>query len=177
MRSISFLLILITFFACKESQKQEQTPSHPTNEIHSNTFSLHSKMTKSDKRKYFDSNENVLYEVKYKPEGFKLRTSSSELLWKIKLYENKIKISDNEENNNPFEIKIVNSREAKLVKNNAELARLNYNNNQRLLKLENSSTKILNEQNYSPTLLIDVISIIPSDQREIIKQELQRKGY
>ena len=61
---------------------------------------------KGEKRKY----ESV--EVKYGDEGgFKVRTLDGKLLWKVKVTPEKIKVSDNEENKNPFELKI---KEAKV---------------------------------------------------------------
>ncbi|TWP29412.1 hypothetical protein ETU09_02915 [Apibacter muscae] len=59
---------------------------------------------KEGKRKYY-SNGTLTYEVKIKEDTYKLKNSSSKLLWKVKTYPDKIKISDNEENMNPFEIK------------------------------------------------------------------------
>src|SRR5688572_84642 len=56
---------------------------------------------KGEKRKY----ESV--EVKYGEAGsFKVRTLEGKLLWKVKVTPDKIKVSDNEENANPFELKI-----------------------------------------------------------------------
>lgn len=56
---------------------------------------------KGEKRKY----ESV--EVKYGDDGgFKVRTLEGKLLWKVKVTPEKIKVSDNEENANPFELKI-----------------------------------------------------------------------
>jgi hypothetical protein len=45
------------------------------------------------------------YEIKANENGFKLRTADGKLLWKVKITPDKIKISDNEENDNPFELK------------------------------------------------------------------------
>jgi len=56
---------------------------------------------KGEKRKY----ESV--EVKYGDDGgFKVRTLEGKLLWKVKVTPEKIKVSDNEENANPFELKV-----------------------------------------------------------------------
>jgi len=56
---------------------------------------------KGEKRKY----ESV--EVKYgETGGFKVRTLDGKLLWKVKVTPEKIKVSDNEDNANPFELKI-----------------------------------------------------------------------
>jgi hypothetical protein len=59
----------------------------------------------SGKRKYAQ-NGSVVLEVKRSDDGFKVRTADGKLLWKIKIKDDKIKISDNEENKNPFELKI-----------------------------------------------------------------------
>ena len=60
---------------------------------------LHGKF-KGDKRKY----ESL--EVKLGDDGFKVRTLDGKLLWKVKVAPDKIKVSNNEENANPFELKI-----------------------------------------------------------------------
>lgn len=62
---------------------------------------------KEDKRKYF-ANGTLTYEIKLKDDTYKLRDASSKLLWKVKTYPDKIKISDNEENLNPYEVKMNN---------------------------------------------------------------------
>lgn len=59
---------------------------------------------KEDKRKYY-SNGTQRYEVKLKDDTYKLRDTGSKLLWKVKTYPDKIKIADNEENLNPYEVK------------------------------------------------------------------------
>jgi hypothetical protein len=56
------------------------------------------------KRKY-SSGGSVLFETKGDADGFKLRTPTGSLLFKVKFAEDKIKVSDNEENANPFELK------------------------------------------------------------------------
>ena len=45
------------------------------------------------------------YEIKSNDNGFKLRTSDGTLLWKVRISEDKIKVSNNEENANAFELK------------------------------------------------------------------------
>lgn len=64
------------------------------------------------KRKY-SSGGTVLFEVKGDDDGFKLRTPAGGLLYKIKFYDDKVKVSDNEENANPFELK---TREGNRIK-------------------------------------------------------------
>ena len=65
---------------------------------------LHGKF-KGEKRKY------ETLEVKYGDEGgFKVRTLDGKLLWKIKVAPDKIKVSNNEENKNPYELKIKDAK-------------------------------------------------------------------
>ena len=139
------MLLIFSMLSCKENKT---TTSQ-------NGTSYTSKMTKADKKKYFDASDNVVYEVKYKEDGFKLRTASSQLLWKVKLYDKKIKISDNEENINPYEIKIMDNGEAKLVKNEEKIARTT-----------NTATTLVND-----------IKEMAADQKIIIISELETKGY
>ena len=54
-------------------------------------------------------------EVKPGDAGFKLRTTDGKLLWKVKLADDKIKVSDNEENANPWSIKTKYPDKAKVV--------------------------------------------------------------
>ena len=59
---------------------------------------------KGDKRKY----ESL--EVKLGDDGFKVRTLDAKLLWKVKISADKIKVSNNEENKDPFELKIKDAK-------------------------------------------------------------------
>lgn len=67
------------------------------------------------KRKYSMGGGAVMYEVKpdSDSDGFKLRTADGKLRWKVKVTPEKIKISDNEQNDRPFELK---AREGDRVK-------------------------------------------------------------
>jgi len=68
----------------------------------------------SGKRKYHVGDAAVSFEVKPNEEGgFKLRTADGKLRWKVKITAEKIKISDNEQNDRPFELK---AREGDRVK-------------------------------------------------------------
>src|SRR5215212_4754859 len=77
---------------------------------------LHGEQRDTGKRKYTVDGSVVKYEVKPNDEGgFKLRTADGKLLWKVKVTPEKIKISDNEENNNPFELKVRDGDRVKVV--------------------------------------------------------------
>ncbi len=67
---------------------------------------LQGRVRDSGKRKYDAATGGVVLEVKPSDGGFKVRTPDGTLLWKIKRGEDKIKISDNEENRNPAELKL-----------------------------------------------------------------------
>jgi len=68
------------------------------------------------KRKYTLAGGPVLYEVKPNDEGgFKLRTADGKLLWKVKVTPEKIKISNNEQNENPYELKVREGGRVKVV--------------------------------------------------------------
>jgi len=169
------LISTIGLTSCKENKSTSTSSSNPSVSEQEYT----SKMTKSDKKKYYNANDEVVYEVKYKPKGFKLRSASSELLWKIKLYESKVKISDNEENTNPWEIKMVSSKEAKLVKNETEIARTHYDAETftQSINFEDTSNDTTKKDSYSPSFLVETINDIPKDQQKIIMAELKDKGY
>ena len=82
---------------------------------------------KADKRKYYDQNDQLAYVIKYK-EGldFKLRNEQEELLWKVKVTEDKIKIANNEEWENAFEIKQPESGRIKLKQNDEDLQSIRF---------------------------------------------------
>ena len=70
----------------------------------------------SGKRKYSVGGSAVAWEVKPSDEGgFKLRTADGRLRWKVKVTPEKIKISDNEENRNPYELKVREGGRVKVV--------------------------------------------------------------
>jgi hypothetical protein len=59
----------------------------------------------SGKRKYTVDNGPTVLEVKPGDGSFKVRTPDGKLLWKVKMDTNKIKVSDNEENRDPVELR------------------------------------------------------------------------
>ena len=146
--SMFILCISLLFVSCKETSGGGTSTT--------TVGELTSKMTKPDKKKYYNGSNTVVYEVKYKDDAFKLRTPSSDLIWKIKLYENKIKISDNEENENPYEIKKLDNGESKLEKADMTIER-------------STADEARN--------LVYKIKEMPKDQQEIIVQELNAKGF
>lgn len=66
---------------------------------------LFGELRDNGKRKYTFGDGQFLYEVKAGDDGFKLRNPDGSLRWKVKLYADKVKVSDNEQNERPFELK------------------------------------------------------------------------
>ncbi len=135
-----------------------------------------------DKHKY-KVNGIVVYEVKYKDYGFKLRDANGNLLWKIKIYPaEKIKISDNPENMNPYKIKFKDDYYAKVVKTNSDddtetlMGKVKRKNNVVVFEGTQGSYSVEpNEFHYAfGTLLCPEI---PDDQKLIIIAELLLRGY
>ena len=63
--------------------------------------------TRGDKRDWRDAAGKPFVEVKASEKGFKVRSPDGKTLyWKVKFDADKIKISDNEENKNAYELKI-----------------------------------------------------------------------
>ena len=173
---IPVLFFILIAFACKQGNNSPKGST--TSTTISNDLGYTSKMSKSDKKKYYDASNNVVFEVKYKPDAFKLRTAAADLLWKVKLYDNKVKISDNEENLNPYEIKIINSTEAKLVKDDTKLGRLTFDStsNQQVLTANGATPKNIKGA-YTPSTLVNLIPGIADDQKKILINELVLKGF
>ena len=79
---------------------------------------------KGDKRKYYNQNDQFRNAVKFKEGSFKLRDENEELLWKVKIYDDKIKLANNEEMTDPFDVRFSDSNKIKVKKNGEEIAAL-----------------------------------------------------
>jgi len=66
----------------------------------------------------------MIYAVKMDDDGFKLRDSQEKLLWKIKLYPDKVKIADNEEMSGAYELKLKEEGRLKLERNDQEVTQI-----------------------------------------------------
>lgn len=77
-------------------------------------------VVKKDKRKYYRGS-SLNYVIKFSDDGFKLRDHNEDMLWKVKYYEDKIKISNNEEMNNAYEVKMREAGKIKLERNESTI--------------------------------------------------------
>ena len=130
----------------------------------------------SGKRKYTrDGGGNVMYEVKPAEEsdGFKLRLFDGTLRWKVKVTD-KIKISDNNENDKPFELKPREGGRTKVVApGDVEIG------NVRADGIENAAGKTLFKvEGAAPSAACGVLLLdkIPQEEQLILVAELRSRG-
>jgi hypothetical protein len=133
------------------------------------------------KRKYSLGGGAVTYEVKpdSDSDGFKLRTADGKLRWKVKVTPEKIKISDNEQNDRPFELK---AREGDRVKVFApvdrEVGNVRFDRAASITEVEDASGKTLfrvdktTKSGAYGVLLLD----IPQMERAILLAEIMSRG-
>jgi hypothetical protein len=136
----------------------------------------------SGKRKYSVDGGPVLFEIKpdADSEGFKLRGPDGKLRWKVKMTPEKIKISDNEENNNPFELKMREGDRLKVVApGERELGNVRFDRAATKTEIETASgaTKFVVEGS-RPSRAYGVLLLdsIPDVQRYILAAEILSRG-
>lgn len=132
---------------------------------------------KEDKRKY-EVGGVIVSEVKYKDEGFKVRTADGQLKWKVKLGEDKVKISNNEENDNAFELKLNENNKAKIKRNengnDREIATAKEQDNKIIVKSGAKTYEIANQAFHKAYAVLGIDEITEQD-RLIILFELLEK--
>lgn len=103
---------------------------------------------KGDKRKY-EQDGRVIAEIKYGDDGgFKLRTPEGQLLWKVKRYDDgRIKISDNEENLNPYTLRPKEEDRVKVKREEAELGAVKFYADRGKMKVKDEADVELFESN------------------------------
>lgn len=130
---------------------------------------------KDDKRKYFYEAGSQIAEVKAKDaDGFKVRTLDGKLLWKIKISGDKIKISDNEENRNAFDI-VKKEDGAKVEQNEQKLGEVKFYRDRQKIKVKDAADQELfdgNTDKYSVAYGVLLLDKIPEELRYIIIAEI-----
>lgn len=118
------------------------------------------------------------YEVKSNDNGFKLRTADGKLLWKVKITDDKIKISNNEENENAFELKAREGNRTKVfAPGDQELGNVRFDGSK--IEVENAVGKTLTSipaTRPSAAYGVLLIDSIPRDQRDILMAEIIARG-
>lgn len=135
---------------------------------------IYSESKNTEKRKYFNGDTQIC-EVKLKDaDGFKVRTTDGKLLWKVKISGDKIKISDNEENQNAFELK-KDAGGAKIERNETKLGEAKFYADRQEIKVKDAGENKLfdvNAAKFSAAYAVLALNEIPEDLRYIILAEL-----
>lgn len=132
----------------------------------------------SGKRKYTIDGGAVTYEIKSSEGGFKLRTADGKLRWKVKIAPEKIKISDNEENNNPFELKVREGDRTKVVApGDRELGNVRFASSKTEVENAAGITKYrVDDPKPSGAFGVLLLDAIPSTERAILLAEILSRG-
>ncbi|MFT5616991.1 MAG: hypothetical protein ACI85I_000207 [Arenicella sp.] len=129
---------------------------------------------KGEKRKYYDGSNQLQNTVKYKSaESFKLRNQDEQLLWKVKIYEDKIKVSNNEEMESPYEVRLYDDK-MKVKRNGEELHVIRFDETDQFTKVGNEY--VVREFGKSYALGILLIDDIPRKERFLLCAELLKMG-
>lgn len=142
---------------------------------------LHGETYESGKRKYWVDEGDVQFEVKPGDgSDFKLRGADGSLRWKVKVEEDKIRISNNEQNDNPFELKV---REGDRVKvfgpGDRELGNVRFDRVASKIAVENVAGQTLftaDAQGPSAAWGVLLCEAIPDVQRQILVAEILARG-
>jgi hypothetical protein len=128
---------------------------------------------RSDKRKYYSPANTMMYAVKLDEDGFKLRDGNEQMIWKVKLYEDKLKIANNEEMHNGFEVKLRDGK-LKLERNEREIKSIRLTESTSWYEVD-GRYKI---QGFGQSLAIGILLINDLEEREkfIIMAELAKQG-
>ena len=142
-------------------------------------YKLRGEARDSGKRKYSVDGGPVSWEVKPNEEGgFKLRTADGRLRWKVKVSDDKIKISDNEENRNPFELKMREGNRVKVVApGGKELGNVRFDGSR--IEVENAAGQTqFTIATATPSAAFGVLLLddIPPQERAILAAELLSRG-
>ena len=139
------------------------------------TLVLRGKQSKSGKRKYQLEGAGPFAEVKPTDSGFKVRTPGAELLWKVKISGYKTKISNNEENRNPFVLKTDDDR-VKIFRNEStDIGRVKFYFDRGKIKVKDLQGNELfasNTDRYSAAFGLLMADEIPPAERYILMAEL-----
>lgn len=134
------------------------------------------------KRRYRDAaTGGAFVEVKAGDDGgFKVRTPDSRLLWKIKVDADKIKVSDNEENQRPWVLKTKYEDKAKVLDPaGQEIGEVKYYRDSGKLKVKDGAGREIHFSNsgrMSPAFGVTLMGGVPEGHRLIVMAELIARG-
>jgi hypothetical protein len=132
---------------------------------------------KSREKRIYSTDGYDFIEVKAYEDGkFKLKTTNGQLLWKVKLYDDKVKISDNEENENPYEIKRKESGKIKVYHQGKEICEAVQKGEQVVVKVGDKEVLRIPAKQNSMGYAILGVQQIPFDERYVLMAELLTRG-
>lgn len=131
------------------------------------------------KRKYSLGDGTVLYEIKPGDgQDFKLRSPDGKLRWKVKVSADKVRISDNEENRDPYELKARDGSRVKVVApGERELGNVRFAANR--VQVEDASGRVvfaLGSMRASGAYGVLLLDAIPPREQYILVAELLSRG-
>lgn len=129
---------------------------------------------KGDKRKYYTQSNEFRNAVKFKEGSFKLRDENEELLWKVKLYDDKIKISNSEEMTNSYSIRFSDSNKLKVKQEDNEIASLRMVSDDPFVKV--GDKYVVRNFNQSLALGVLLIDEIKEDHKFLLAAEILKMG-
>lgn len=135
-----------------------------------------------EKRRYRDAATGAAFvEVKSGDnKGFKVRTTDSKLLWKVKVDTDKIKVSDNEENKQPWVLKTKYDDKAKVLSPaEQEIGSVKYYRDTGKLKVKNEAEDDVwssESGRMSPAFGVTLMEGVPEQYRLIVMAELIARG-
>ncbi len=136
-------------------------------------YTLKAKKGSSGKLKYIDQNGTVIAKIKRDgDEKIKLKTNDGELLWKVKINEEAIKIANNEEMNAAYKVKFKSKGRCKLYQSNEEIGKSLSDNGTFLVESQNRSFRVSGNQERIPGIIS--FKDIPLSLRLVIMAELSR---
>lgn len=119
-------------------------------------------------------------DVKPSDSGFKLRRSDGALLWKVKLDEDKIKVSDNEENRGAWVLKTKYADKVKVLDpRETEIGEVKFYDDRGKAKVKDARDVELFESDtprHSAALGVLLMSAVPREHQAVIVAELLGRG-
>lgn len=131
----------------------------------------------SGKVKYANDAGKTIYEIKPSDDGFKLRTAEGKLLWKVKFYDAKVKVSDNEENLNPWQLKSNGVDRIKVEHADRKVGSVKFYADTRKVKLKDADGQELYQINDATLSFAFGAGFIemPKDQQGVLMLELLKR--
>lgn len=137
------------------------------------------RMRESGKRKYGTESGSPIAEVKDDGDAFKVRTPDGKLLWKVKLKDDKIKISDNEENAHPYVLKTDDDGVKVKEDEETEIGKVKFHADEEKVKAKDAAgAEAFESRTTKRSAMYGVLLMkrIPETERAIIMAEILLRG-